>query len=46
MIELYCWQDRNYVYFLQTVIDEHMDNIFLFLKSDLYMGGGNNKYYF
>lgn len=45
MIEIYC-QDMNYVYFLQTVIDEDMGNIFMFLKSNLYMGGGNNKYYF
>lgn len=35
----------NYIYFLQTVIDD-MDNIFMFLKSNLYMGGGDNKYYF
>lgn len=41
MIEIYCkiW----IVYFLQTV-DE--DNTFMFLKSYLYMGGGDNKYYF
>lgn len=37
MIEIYC-QDMNYVYFLQTVIDEDMGNIFMFLKSNLYMG--------
>lgn len=45
-IEIYC-QDMNYVYFLQTVIDEDMGNIFMFLKSNLYMGGGgDNKYCF
>ena len=30
----------NYIYFLQTVIDEDMDNIFIFLKSNLDMGEG------
>lgn len=36
----------NSIYFLQTVIDEDVDNTFMFLKSNLYMGGGDNKYYF
>lgn len=45
MMELYGWQDNELSLF-STNIDEDMDNTFMFLKSNLYMGGGDNKYYF